>query len=493
MAPTSSSAITIACLTRTCRTHAAASLAVQRRPYSAPVDSIPASKQRFIPEAEGSNFPKGYLLGSAHAGVKASNKTRDDVCIIASEKLCTIAGFFTRNAFRAAPVTQSRNTLVATTGKRLRGVVINSGCANAVTGHDGLVHAKAMVDTVDELFSAETEQEDPEVLDRPANRTLVMSTGVIGQKLPIEKILNVLPVIKQSLTSGYEAWFKSAKAIMTTDTFPKLVTKQFTLPSNPSQTYTIAGISKGAGMIHPNLGTLLSVICTDASVDNTTLLKAGRSSTMKSFNAISIDGDTSTNDSVLVMANGAAAPPGVRPLSHDDSPQDYMAFADALRVVMSDLAQLVVRDGEGATKFITIRVRGTETKKDAYKVAETIARSPLVKTAMYGRDANWGRILCAIGNSGVPFDRNRVNVGFGNGVFTEVEPGRRREEQMMLVQDGQPVDIDEDLASQILEKEEINVYVDFTDGLRGAFTIIGTYWTCDFSHEYVTINGDYRT
>lgn len=455
----------------------------QCRSYSAPVDTIPAAKQRFIPEPEASHFPKGFLLGSAHAGVKASNKTKDDVCIIASEKLCNAAGFYTVNTFRAAPVSLSKQILADSNGEGIRGVVINSGCANAVTGTDGVKHANDMVSEVDSLFAQETSEEVSQS-DSNKHRTLVMSTGVIGQKLPISKILSVLPTAKSNTGSGYTSWLSTAKAIMTTDTFPKLVTTQFTLPSTPTTTYTIAGITKGAGMIHPNLGTLLSVICTDAPVPAPTLQTAGRASLSSSFNAISIDGDTSTNDSVVLLANGAASPSPSTPIS---SPDDIAAFTTALRTLMSRLAQLVVRDGEGATKFITIRVRGAENHKAAAKVAETIARSPLVKTAMYGRDANWGRILCAIGNSGVEIEAGEVTVEFGMG---QGEEGER----MMLVKRGQPVEVDEEVAKQVLEREEVDVWVDLEDRERGGKKEgEATFWTCDFSHEYVTINGDYRT
>ncbi|KAF4551616.1 ArgJ-like protein [Elsinoe fawcettii] len=473
----------------------------QCRHYSAPVDSIPASKQRFIPDQESSHFPKGFLLGTAHAGVKASNKTKDDVCIIASEKLCNAAGFFTKNAFRAAPVTVSKKTLEHNQGSGIRGVVINSGCANAVTGTDGFVHADAMASKVDELFAGETFT-DPEVTKlagtdsasaSDAHRTLVMSTGVIGQKLPIDKILNVLPRIKERLGSGYDAWFSASKAIMTTDTFPKLVTTQFTLPSHPKTTYTIAGISKGAGMIHPNLGTLLSVICTDVAIARADLQKIGDELIPKTFNSISIDGDTSTNDSVVILANGAAAPFDTDPMTKT-SGHDWTAFRQALLRVMRQLSTLVVRDGEGATKFIKINVNGASSTHSAKRVAERIAQSPLVKTAMYGRDANWGRILCAIGNSGESIDPSCVTVSFGTGVYHRIDNGMDVQERMVLVKQGQPQYLDEELAKEVLEKEDITVFVNLNDGeKRKGHNAQTKYWTCDFSHEYVTINGDYRT
>ncbi|KAF2219701.1 arginine biosynthesis ArgJ, mitochondrial [Elsinoe ampelina] len=490
---------TLSLLTRSSSKRVQSALATQYRSYSAPVDTIPASKQRFIPDRESSHVPKGFVLGSAHAGVKASNKTKDDVCIIASEQLCSAAGYFTTNAFRAAPVSVSIGSLRANSDG-MRGVVINSGCANAVTGTDGFDHAHAMASRVDELFSDTTQGESPikqrkdgDANGRETHQTLVMSTGVIGQKLPIDKILGVLPQIKDSLSTGYDAWLSTAKAIMTTDTFPKLVTRQFTLPSHPDTTYTIAGISKGAGMIHPNLATLLSVICTDVKISSRNLRWVGSPAMTTSFNSISIDGDTSTNDSVVILANGAAAPENAAAITMDDV-EDWEALRSVIQSVTTDLAKLVVRDGEGATKFITIRVSGAETPQQATKVAETIARSPLVKTAMYGRDANWGRILCAVGNAGVHVLRNRVTVSFGLGNPTKRESGHVVEDKMTLVNRGQPQEVDEELAKEVLEKEDISIYVRLDDrpgdmGNKGG----ATYWTCDFSHEYVTINGDYRT
>ncbi|KAG8630603.1 hypothetical protein KVT40_002222 [Elsinoe batatas] len=491
---------TLSLLTRTSSKRVQSALATQCRSYSAPVDTIPASKQRFIPNRESSHIPKGFVLGSAHAGVKASNKTKDDVCIIASEQLCSAAGYFTTNAFRAAPVSVSINSLKGNS-QGIRGVVINSGCANAVTGNDGFDHAHAMASRVDELFSDTAQAEssikppgDKDASGKETHQTLVMSTGVIGQKLPIEKILGVLPQIKDSLATGYDAWLSTAKAIMTTDTFPKLVTRQFTLPSHPDTTYTIAGISKGAGMIHPNLATLLSVICTDVKISSRNLRWVGSLPISNSFNSISIDGDTSTNDSVVILANGAAAPESAAAVTPENV-EDWEALRSVIQSVTTDLAQLVVRDGEGATKFITIRVSGAETSQDASKVAETIARSPLVKTAMYGRDANWGRILCAIGNSGVHVIRNRVTVAFGLGNPTKRESGHVHEDKMTLVKWGQPQEVDEELAKEVLEKEDVSIYVKLDDRGGDPTNNKGraTYWTCDFSHEYVTINGDYRT
>lgn len=499
----------MACLVRTtCRSLRRAADG-QCRFYSAPVDgSIPAAKQRFVPTH--GTYPKGFLLGSAHAGVKPSNTTRDDVAIVVSEKLCKAAGFFTTNAFAAAPVIHSRKVIRKQYRKGyIRGVVINSGCANAVTGKDGLEDAVAMSRAVDEQFRDETAAEWPPAQGgtaeddaltkggsltkggrRTMERTLVMSTGVIGQRLPITKILSTIPTIKSNLGCSHEHWLAVAKAVMTTDTFPKLVSRQFSLPSDPSTTYTIAGFSKGAGMIHPNMATMLSVICTDAKVCRSALTSAGKEAVSESFNSITIDGDTSTNDSLALFANGAAAPAS-SPMIVEDQGPDYNAFRKALTSVASDLAKLIVRDGEGATKFVSIHVKGA-TSGSSRQIGRTIAVSPLVKTALYGKDANWGRILCAIGNykhSGfvVP---DKISVSFGI-------PGTDGVGRMQLVNKGQPLlPIDEALAKTILDEEDVDIYVDLAvDGgaTKPSRSKEITVWTCDFSHEYITINGDYRT
>lgn len=290
--------------------------------------------------------------------------------------------------------------------------------------------------------------------------------------------------------SSHEDWLGLAKAIMTTDTFPKLVSKQFTLPSDPNTTYCIAGVSKGAGMIHPNMGTLLSVVCTDVKIPQTRLRSLTSIAARDSFNRITIDGDTSTNDSVVVFANGAAAPTDS---SSKMSGADGETVQEILNEVMKDLAKLVVRDGEGATKFITVEVKGND-KKLAIRVARGVATSSLVKTAMYGRDANWGRILCAIGNvssaSKDPgLEKHKVTVGFAL-------PQSTTGEVMPLVTRGQPInDIDEVLAKTILDEEDITIKIDLSDtgDDSGANKHLVRYWTCDFSHEYVTINADYRT
>lgn len=297
-------------------------------------------------------------------------------------------------------------------------------------------------------------------------------------RLPIQKILDKIPTAHQGLGNDHANWLKAARAICTTDTFPKLLSRQFSLPSSPNTTYSIVGMTKGAGMIHPNMATLLGIICTDAPIAPSALQPLLTAAVTKSFNSISIDGDTSTNDTVAILANGAA---GGSEISSASS-TGYAEFEKILTDFAADLSQLVVRDGEGATKFVTIRVTNAATYADAKKVASTIARSPLVKTALYGKDANWGRILCATGyaegvESVVP---TQTSVSF--------IPTDGSEELKLLVK-GEPEKVDEARAAQILEAEDLEILVRLSE-TPGEEAV---YWTCDFSHEYVTINGDYRT
>ncbi|CAN9393361.1 unnamed protein product [Alternaria sp. RS040] len=444
----------------------------QIRTYAAPGDGvIPPAKKKYVPTS--GTYPLGFKAGSAHVGVKASNTRFDDLALIASDTPCAGAAVFTTNKFQAAPVTVSRDMLKKRKGEGIRAVVVNSGCANAVTGRGGIEDAISMGKETDKCFIQDKKGQD----DLKGSRSIVMSTGVIGQRLPIDKITSKIPTAYYNLGDTHEHWLGTARAICTTDTFPKLVSKTFTLPST-QQEYHIAGMTKGAGMIHPNMATLLGIICTDAPVAPYLLRQALVSAIGKSFNSISIDGDTSTNDTVAILANGAA---GGQPINSADSP-DFAAFQKVLTDFSIDLAKLVVRDGEGATKFVTIKVTNAASYKDAHRVASTIARSPLVKTALYGKDANWGRILCATGyaegvDSVVP---EETSVSF--------VPTDGSEELKLLVK-GEPEQVDENRAAKILEAEDLEIKVRLSEK-EGEEAV---FWTCDFSHEYVTINGDYRT
>lgn len=488
----------------------------QVRQYSAPADrSVPPAKQKYVPTS--GTYPKGFLAGSTHAGVKASNTKYDDLALITSEKPCNAAAVFTRNIFQAAPVRYSKSLLNTAESNSLRGVVVNSGCANAVTGSGGLEDADAMARATDKVLGAPADSE--------CSSTLVMSTGVIGQRLPIDKITNAVPSLHANLGNTHEHWLGAAQAICTTDTFPKLISRTFTLPSQPDTTYTIAGMTKGAGMIHPNMATLLGIICTDVAFEGQQSLRAVlKKVNEKSFNSISIDGDTSTNDTVALFANGAAAPEGTTPLHirnnvFNEPHPDLAAFQTVLKDFMVDLAKLVVRDGEGATKFVTIRVRSNTAGIECKRVAESIATSALVKTALYGKDANWGRILCAIGyapgimpSRALPTDRPLAYSKARTLRLSEDEMRQARpvvphqtsvsfipadgSEELKLLVRGEPEQVDEERAKQILEMEDLEILVDLSDKPdlpRDERSIEEVFWTCDFSHEYVTINGDYRT
>ena len=487
----------------------------QLRQYSAPADrSIPAAKQKYIP-SDGT-YPKGFLAGTAHAGVKPSNTRYDDIALVVSEQPCAAAAVFTRNIFKAAPVQTSRDNLRTRRNQDIRGVVVNSGCANAVTGKVGIEHAEIMARETDKCFGTTSGAHAPQ--------TLVMSTGVIGQRLPIDRITSAIPKAHQALGASHEHWFNAAQAICTTDTFPKLISRTFTLPSHPDTEYRIAGMTKGAGMIHPNMATLLGIICTDAKIAADSMRPLLGYATKASFNSISIDGDTSTNDTVALLANGAAAPPEAPTLhvsttkDESDLPtqrydDDALAFRTVLTAFMTDLAKLVVRDGEGATKFVTIRVISDVGYVTAKRAAVSIARSALVKTALYGKDANWGRILCAIGYApGIiasaelkPKDLYHDNPK----VKTQVVPARTSvsfvpadgSAELKLLVQGEPEQVDEGRAKEILEMEDLEILVRLEDDGDSSQDISkenqqryeAVFWTCDFSHEYVTINGDYRT
>ncbi|KAJ9093482.1 hypothetical protein QFC19_008341 [Naganishia cerealis] len=394
------------------------------------------------------------------------------------------AACFTRNVFKAAPVVVSTQVLDSGKG-RVRGFVVNSGCANAVTGKKGMEDAWRMSNTVTDGLGGKQGEDGA--------GTLVMSTGVIGQHLPIDAITTKIPSLLSSLSSSSAAWMSLARAFMTTDTFPKLRAREFTLtPGGP--TVRMAGIDKGAGMIHPNMGpphaTLLGVIATDAAIAPEALQSALTYAVDRSFNSITVDGDMSTNDTILCLANGAAVEGNGEPIkeiTEHGNPQQFAVFKEQLCDFAQQLAQLVVRDGEGATKFVTVRVKNGPSYQVSRAVAASVATSALVKTALYGQDANWGRILCAVGYTNLPagtISPSTVSVSF-------IPPtGAANSTPLRLLTNGEPEEtIDEERASELLALEDLEICIDLgvKDGEEA------TYWTCDFSHEYVTINGDYRT
>ncbi|KAL8990628.1 MAG: hypothetical protein Q9177_000757 [Variospora cf. flavescens] len=438
----------------------------QNRLYSAPAPgSVPLSKQKYVPTS--GTYPKGFLASGIHVGVKPSNTQFPDLALLASLTPCSGAAVFTQNKFQAAPVTISRRVLERRSGEGIRAIIVNSGCANAVTGKGGLDDATAMGSTVESCFDR---SEGPPA---GASTTLVMSTGVIGQRLPISKILRAIPNAYSALSSTHTDWLLAARAICTTDTFPKLLSRTFSLPSSPGITYSLAGMTKGAGMIHPNMATLLGMLFTDAPIPAKTLQPLLAHAVDRSFNAISVDGDTSTNDTLALLANGAA---GGRPITSAES-EDGRALIEIITSFTQELSQLVVRDGEGATKFVRVRVVNASSFHDARKIASTIARSPLVKTALYGKDANWGRILCAIGYTDglgpgavVP---EKTSVSF---VPTDGSTA------LKLLVKGEPESVDEARAGMILGEEDLEILVDLGGGEGGAGKEDASYWFCDFSH-----------
>lgn len=445
---------------------------LQVRRFSAPTGNvIPAAKQKYVPTS--GTYPKGFLVSGTHVGVKPTNTHTPDLALITSSTPCSAAAVFTQSKFQAAPVIVSRDTLQQCQGEGIRALIINSGCANAVTGKGGLDDANAMSRAVDDCFSSS--------IPSSPHRTLVMSTGVIGQRLPISRILSGIPSAYSAISSSHSSWLSAARAICTTDTFPKLLSRTFTLPSSPQTVYSLSGMTKGAGMIHPNMATLLGILATDAPIPASTLHPLLTHAVDRSFNSISVDGDTSTNDTIALLANGAA---GGSPMTSLSSP-DGLALLQTFTTFAQELSQLVVRDGEGATKFVRVRVVNSSSFPDAKRIAATIARSPLVKTALFGKDANWGRILCAVGytpdlspDTVVP---ERTSVSF--------VPVDGSAELKLLVR-GEPEAVDEARAATILDAEDLEIRVDLGSP-RGREE--ASYWFCDFSYDYVRINTEYRT
>ncbi|GAA5999508.1 glutamate N-acetyltransferase [Rhodotorula paludigena] len=441
-----------------------------------PAPAQPTKAQRFTLDPSSApsppKFPHGFLATGLHCGVK-KDRSKLDLAVIISDRPCSAAGTFTRNAFVAAPVTVCKDVLASQKGVA-RGVVINSGCANAVTGVKGLEDARAMSDQLDSFLSASSSSN--------GTGTLVMSTGVIGQLLPIKKVLQGIEASTATLSSNFNAWNDCARAFMTTDTFPKLRTRTFQLAGKEVR---MVGIDKGAGMIHPNMGppgpphaTMLGVIATDAAVEPASLQSALTYAVDRSFNSISVDGDMSTNDTVLALANGAS---GIAEVSEDKTPDEFVRFRDELTSFAAELAQLVVRDGEGAEKFVKVTVQGAPTYEGAHKIASTVSTSSLVKTALHGEDANWGRILCAVGYSQPPFEIDPTKVSVSLLPQDGTAP-------LKLLVNGEPENVNEERASEILKEEDIEIQIELGLGDEQA-----TYWTCDLSHEYISINADYRS
>ena len=393
----------------------------------------------------------GFQASAVSCGLKPHGAL--DLAMIHSAFPCVGAAVFTTNAFKAAPVLYDRQIL-ALNPTGLHAVVINSGCANACTGDRGLRDVES------------TAAAAAKPLGVAAQDVMVMSTGVIGALLPMDKVLTGVARAATRLSASEDAGRDAARAIMTTDTRPKESAVRVVTGEGG---FVIAGMAKGAGMIHPNMATMLCLLTSNARIAPELAQEAIEEAMDESFHLITVDGDTSTNDTALLLANGTSDMP---PITSPNS-TGYESFVKGLTHVAVDLAKGIVRDGEGATKLIEITVRGARTRAEAKKVAMSVARSLLVKTAIYGQDANWGRIVCAVGYSGVDINPDRVGVWL---------------DDLELFRNGAPYNVNEERASEILVRTEIGIRIDLGHGSARA-----TVWTCDLSHEYVTINAQYRT
>jgi glutamate N-acetyltransferase/amino-acid N-acetyltransferase len=399
---------------------------------------------------EGSiELPKGFLASGIFAGIKKSKK---DIALIYSEKVANAAAVFTTNKVKAAPVLLDMKRIEKGTAQA---IIINSGNANACTGEKGFGDAVNMAKKVSQLLKIDEEN------------VLVCSTGVIGAPLPMEKVLKGIETAAENLST--EGGYQAAEAIMTTDTFLKGVTTKFVIEG---KIVTMTGFAKGSGMIHPNMATMLSFILTDANITKVALNKVFKETVDKTYNMISVDGDMSTNDTAIILANGEAQNKTIEEGAHE-----FDVFYKALEYVNKTLAKLIVKDGEGATKFMEVNIVNAKTEEDARLAAKSIVNSNLVKTAIFGEDANWGRILAAVGYSGADFDVNEVDI-YLKSVKGEIK----------VCENGGYIFFDEALAKEILKEKEITITVDMKAGEYSA-----TSWGCDLSYDYVKINGSYRT
>lgn len=396
---------------------------------------------------------KGFYAAAAAAEIKYKGRT--DMALIYSEKPCKTAGTFTTNVVKAAPVKWDRQ--VVESGVKSQAVIVNSGIANACTGQEGMQYCK------------ETAEKAAEVLGVDSAGVLVGSTGVIGMQLPMERIKKGVELLAQSKEKSRQAGNLAAKAIMTTDTVEKEVAVQLEIGG---KTVTIGGMAKGSGMIHPNMCTMLAYITTDAVITKKALQKALREDVEDTYNMISVDGDTSTNDTVLLLANGKAKNEKI----HVGTPE-YQLFVEALHYVNETLAKKMAGDGEGATALFEVKVVNAKTKKQAKTLAKSVICSNLTKAAIAGHDANWGRILCAMGYSGEMFDPEKVDL------YIESKAGK-----LQLIQNGVALDYSETKATEILSQPEMTATADIKEGTEDA-----TAWGCDLTHGYIDINADYRS
>lgn len=401
----------------------------------------------------GVTAPKGYEAASAAAGIKYEGRT--DMALIYSQVPCKTAGTFTKNVVKAAPVVWDRE--IVNNKIKSQAVIVNSGIANACTGAEGMGYCK------------ETAEAAAQILGVNAEGVLVGSTGVIGMQIPIEKLKNGIKLLAEDKKEGRAAGNAAAKAIMTTDTVEKEVAVTVEIGG---KTVTIGGMCKGSGMIHPNMCTMLGYITTDAKISWKALQKALREDVEDTYNMVSVDGDTSTNDTVLLLANGMAGNPKIK-----EGTEEYEIFKEALHYVNETLAKKIAGDGEGATALLEVIVTGASTKEQAKVLAKSVVCSNLTKAAIAGHDANWGRVLCAMGYSGAQFDPEKVDLYF------ESAAGK-----LQIIENGVALDYSEEKATEILSQPDITVTADIKEGSEKAAA-----WGCDLTHGYIDINADYRS
>lgn len=396
---------------------------------------------------------KGFCAAAAEAGIKYKN--RKDMAMIYSKTPCKTAGVFTSNVVKAAPVLWDKK--IVESGGDTHAVVINSGIANACTGKLGYEYCR------------ETAQEAADALEITLENVLICSTGVIGMQLPVEKLTGGVRMLAKELSESEEAGTEAAKAIMTTDTRNKQVAVRVKLGGKE---VTVGGMCKGSGMIHPNMCTMLAFVTTDVNISQKLLQEALSEDVKSTFNMISVDGDTSTNDTLLVLANGEAGNTEIT-----EKNEDYQIFAEALHFVNEALAKKIAGDGEGATALFEAKVVHADTLENARTLAKSVITSSLTKAAVFGHDANWGRILCALGYSGAAFDPEKIEL------YLESSAGK-----ILIFKDGTAADYSEEEAERILSSSEVTALVDMKMGDAEA-----TAWGCDLTYDYVKINADYRS
>jgi len=399
----------------------------------------------------GITAPQGFLASGIHCGLKKNN-LKLDLALIYSEVPADAAGVYTKNKVKGAPIYITKEHLA---NKKAQAIIINSGNANTCNGEDGLVKAKRMTEI------------QGKALKLKASDVLVASTGVIGVPLNIDAIKDGIPLLTERLSS--DGFKDAAAAIMTTDTYKKQLAFEFFIQDKK---ITIGAMAKGSGMIEPNMGTMLSFITTDLNISGEMLNEALKESVKISYNRVSVDGDTSTNDMVLILANGLAKNNKIK-----EKDENYYIFLEVLNRLNIILAKMIAKDGEGATKLIECTISNCKSEKDAEILSKAVINSPLVKTAIFGSDANWGRILCALGYSGVNINPNKINLSFKSSIG-----------EIQICKDGMALPFDEVKAKEILLQDEITILINMNSGKYSS-----TAWGCDLSYDYVKINGDYRS